>query len=353
MTTRKKTFAQLCDYVAKHAKGVFRNGIRWDFAHEVYYWNCAAINVDGTLMTFSGDHGSSNPEHICAKDFTAEYSNGRFQGAVKTVSERCTTECINDGIHSRAAREHGRDIDYLLAHQDAFLAWFDAKVKETKAANKAADKAAVAADKALRKEFAKAIKFATVEEFADSLINRLVTAVSNPFTLNGYEAGTVLVANRKSEYGEEYSYWHPSLCFYNSHYVVDLVKGLLPKYPEVSRDRFKRAVIACVEDYLQHQKNPVSLICHKGLTVSGGRGVEPKFYLSSDVAELLTKQSIPEKYRDGYWRTKCRKATEQEIADPNNKFVLLVGETIMEQDMVCWEKGIYRTAVGDERVTSL
>ena len=86
------------DFIAFHERckrkfgDIFRKGARVKpFPHNVYGWKAVAIDREGNVMVFSGDHGSSNPEGIVGvhngKVIKTCHSNGRFQSGVRTIDE--------------------------------------------------------------------------------------------------------------------------------------------------------------------------------------------------------------------------------------------------------------------------
>ncbi len=79
------------DVKAKYGD-LFRHGLRVNsFPHNVYSWHQMAVDSEGNLMLFGGDHGSSNPERVVSVVngvcYSTEHSNGRFQQACRTVNE--------------------------------------------------------------------------------------------------------------------------------------------------------------------------------------------------------------------------------------------------------------------------
>ena len=92
-------------FIKFHAKckeafgNIFRSGARVEvFPHNMYSWRCIAIDPQGNVMQFGGEHGSSNPESVIGvldgKVIATEHSNGRFQQACRTVSAAENYETI-------------------------------------------------------------------------------------------------------------------------------------------------------------------------------------------------------------------------------------------------------------------
>ncbi len=138
------------DFIAFHERckrkfgDIFRQGARVKpFPHDVYGWKAVAIDREGNVMVFSGDHGSSNPEGIIGvhngKVFKTHHSNGRFQSGVRTISESRDTYPEICGFGSPTELSEVNSID--LSQCEMAMEMLSAMVPDQVAKNEAEDKA--------------------------------------------------------------------------------------------------------------------------------------------------------------------------------------------------------------------
>lgn len=159
-------FAKRC----KDAFGtIFRNGARVKpFPHDVYSWKAIAIDREGNVMLFGGEHGSSNPEHIIGvlngKAYATEHSNGRFQQACRTIDECRDTYPF---IHSIGVCGGAKEVDTVgmtLEQAETAFNMLTNRAEEQKAKNAAED-----AKNAELREFCKG--FFIKRDFVNTLKN--------------------------------------------------------------------------------------------------------------------------------------------------------------------------------------
>ena len=138
------------EFVAFHERckrkfgNIFRQGARVKpFPHDVYGWKAVAIDREGNVMVFSGDHGSSNPEGIVGvqngKVYKTHHSNGRFQSGVRTISESRDTYPEICGFGSPTEMDEVKCIN--LSQCEMAMEMLSALVPEQVAKNEAEDKA--------------------------------------------------------------------------------------------------------------------------------------------------------------------------------------------------------------------
>ena len=138
------------DFVAFHERckrkfgDIFRKGARVKpFPHDVYGWKAVAIDREGNVMVFSGEHGSSNPEGIVGvhngKVLKTHHSNGRFQSGVRTIDESRDTYPEICGFGSPTELDEVKCID--LSQCEMAMELLSALVPEQVAKNEAEDKA--------------------------------------------------------------------------------------------------------------------------------------------------------------------------------------------------------------------
>ena len=138
------------DFIAFHERckrkfgDIFRKGARVKpFPHDMYGWKAVAIDREGNVMVFSGDHGSSNPEGIVGvlngKVYKTHHSNGRFQSGVRTIDEGRDTYPEICGYGSPTELDEVKCIDLSVCEMAMEL--LSALVPEQVAKNEAEDKA--------------------------------------------------------------------------------------------------------------------------------------------------------------------------------------------------------------------
>ena len=163
------------EFVAFHKRckdtfgNIFRNGARVNpFSHDVYSWKAVAIDREGNVMVFGGDHGSSNPEHIIGvlngKAYKTEHSNGRFQQACRTISEYSDTYPT---IYELGVYGGAKEVDTVgmtLEQAETAFKLLNEKAEEQKAKNAAED-----AKNAELREFCKG--FFIKRDFVNTLKN--------------------------------------------------------------------------------------------------------------------------------------------------------------------------------------
>jgi len=148
-----KEFIKWADEIKAKYGDLFRDGLRiHSFPHEVYGWKEMAMDREGNLMFFAGDHGSSNPEHVvCVVNgvcYSTEHSNGRFQGACRTISEyRDTADVIVKVSHGKKVLAKETELRITESVKNATDNMIAIKAKDQTVKNKKADKEVAAANK--------------------------------------------------------------------------------------------------------------------------------------------------------------------------------------------------------------
>ena len=340
-----KDFIKWADSVKAKYGNLYRNGLRiHSFPHEVYGWKEMAVDREGNLMFFAGDHGSSNPEHVISVVdgvcYSTEHSNGRFQPACRTVSEyRDTADVIVKVAYGKAVLDKEHDIACLTesvkveTDNRIELAATDQKVK-----NKDADEKAAALTKSKKDILS-----------ARGLMKTLERIHSNWFfwvqrIANGEDKDKNYTYVCQGGWGRG---WHTN---YDDHdlgcsYKRQCKSDEKPKGTEVSKDDFYKYL----KEYLKILVDDPSVNRDSFCMAAFGYEAFTLVYDSKEgkekyFADLSVVQKFPADYpfRGVSWRDGLRQATEDEIKSTKTWVKVYGSGHALDVAMVNWKKKIWR-----------
>ena len=324
---------------------LFRSGLRINsYPHEVYGWKAMAMDTEGNLMYFSGDHGSSNPEHVISVVdgvcYSTEHSNGRFQQACRTIYEgRDTAEGIVKVAYRKSVLAPESDLripESVKAATDKMIA---DKAKEQKAENKEADDKVAEMNKA-KKDILSAYRFMSTIKTIHQDWFRWVHGIAN-----GEDKDKNYLYVCQSGYGRGWNHrwsrtWFgyefkkvcrtdakPNGIAVKSDKFYKMLKDYLKKIsddPQVNRDKF--CLTAFGYDY--------------GFNIAyDAKTNEDKFFVDMSLVEKFPKD-YP--YRGNAWRDGLRQATEDEIKSTKTWVKVYGSGHALDVAMVNWKKKIWR-----------
>ena len=339
------------EFIAFHKRckdafgNIFRKGARVKpFPHNVYGWTEVAIDREGNVMVFSGDHGSSNPERVIGvldgKVVATSHSNGRFQPACRTVSEYSDTypTIVKVAYGTSYPTEVGMDV----ATAERAFEMLTSKAEIAKANNEAEDskKAAILAE--IRKYttfrgFTKSLKYLHDQWF------RWCRTIANSPKNTDHDKVFCSVSEWGCRgwhcNGENLILWGgPATKRYKGECSCGLSKA---EGTEVSKETFYKSLVA----YLKSEdsdfcENVDRFFSHVMCRMS-------KFSLVWDDGKerffIKNFGNFPKNYpyRGAAWRDGLRKATEDE-EKTITKWVKVCGDCKTDTAMVNWSKRVWR-----------
>lgn len=338
-------FAKRC----KDAFGtIFRNGARVKpFPHDVYGWKAVAIDREGNVMVFGGDHGSSNPEHIIGvlngKAYATEHSNGRFQSGVRTIDECRDTYPF---IHSIGIYGGAKTVDTVgmtLEQAETAFNMLNEKAEEQKAANAAED-----------------AKNAELREFCKSIFNvrGFLTALKRKHKyLIQWFAG--LENKEKSTWNSStplwcgsYRGWHSNVenVYFGSNKGSQGYKfrcsANKAEGTEVSEKTFYKKLLPSLAERAENLKDLDNwhtfidfCMCRYGdFSITRDPSGAVHYYIKGYCDTAIPKDY---KFSGAAWRDGLRKATETE-EKTITKWVKVCGTCKLDTAMVNWSKRVWR-----------
>lgn len=341
---------------AKRCKCVFgdtfRNGCRVEcFPHDVYHWQEVAIDSEGNVMVYFGDHSNRNPEsvwgvHSDGKVYRTTHTNGAFQGAVRTISVRDTWETVMQVAHDQYAVD---EVPITLAVADMAFTMLSKRAKEQRERNEQQD----SAENALRNEISgfiakrawkKIIKdlhdewFRWTRTIQDSSHN--IFCSQHVYNVYGWHS------NRATTHVMSVSMQKRCICqvpgglkvsekeFYKRYYnaVKTTAETLLT--PEKSK-------ITSVADFV----NLLTCVCYGFYLVYDKKTDTNTYYIEG----ANNFSSAPEDYNfiGARWRDGLTKATEEQEKSVK-KWELVVGTNELDVAMVNWSKRLWRDPTDEE-----
>lgn len=341
---------------AKHCKDVFgdtfRNGCRVEcFPHDVYSWKEVAIDSEGNVMVYHGDHSNRNPEsvwgvHSDGKVYRTSHTNGAFQGAVRTISVRDTWETVWLVAHDH---HEVTEVPITQAVADVAFDLLRQRAKEQRESNAKLDAAEAALKDELncfmaKKKWQKIIADLHAEWF------RWVRAITD-------KAHNIF----SSKYEYNVYGWHST--WFNTNIIgvpwekrcICQVPGGLKVSEKEFYKRYYKAVKSTAEKLLTPSKAKITSVSDfvKLLTCSAYG-----FYLVYDKATDTNTYYIegannfstaPEDYKfsGATWRDGLTKATEEQ-EKAVKKWELVVGTNELDVAMVNWAKRLWRDPTEEE-----
>ena len=340
-----KEFIKWTAEVKSKYGNLFRNGLRiHSFPHEVYGWKEMAMDAEGNLMYFSGDHGSSNPEHVISVVdgvcYSTEHSNGRFQPACRTIYEgRDTAEVIVKVAYRKAVLDPEADLripESVKAATDNMIA---AKAETQKASNKEADDKVAAMNKAKK------------DILSDRNLMSTIKAIHNEwfYWVRGIAAGEDKDKNYlyvcQGGWGRGWNHRWPRM-WYGYEYKKTCRTDTKPKGIEVNPDKFYKML----KDYLKKISDDPQVnrdrFCLTAFGYDYGFNIgydaktnENKFFVDMS---LVTKFPKDYPYRGNAWRDGLRQATEAEVKSTKTWVKVYGSDHALDVAMVNWKKKIWR-----------
>lgn len=330
---------------------LFRNGLRiHSFPHEVYGWKDMAMDREGNLMYFAGDHGSSNPEHVvCVVNgvcYSTEHSNGRFQGACRTISEyRDTADVIVKVSHGKTVLAKETELRIPESVKIATDNMIATKAKEQKAENKEEDDKAAAMTKAKKDILSARNWMSTVKEIHNEWFRWVHGIAADEDKDKNY----LYVC--QGGWGRGWNQRYPRTWF-----GYDLKKACRtdtkPKGIAVSSDKFYKLL----KDYLKKISDDPQvdrdLFCLTAFGYNYGFNIvydaktnEDKFFVDMSLVETFPKD-YP--YRGNAWRDGLRQATDDEIKSTKTWVKVYGSGHALDVAMVNWKKKIWRHLTATE-----
>lgn len=339
-------FIKWADAVKAKYGNLFRNGLRIKpFPHEVYGWKEMAVDREGNLMFFAGDHGSSNPEHVISVVdgvcYSTEHSNGRFQQACRTIYEgRDTAEVIVKVAYGKKVLAKKHDIACLT---ESVKVETDNKIamaaKEQKVENRDADKQAADLSKAKK----------------DILSTRGLMKILERIHSDWFYWVRRIAHDEDKD--KNYTYvcqcgcwgrgWHTTYdetdlgCSYKRQCKSDQK----PKGTKVSKKTFYKYL----KEYLKNLVDDPSVDRDSFCMDAFGYGEFTLVYDSKEgkekyFADLSVVQKFPADYpfRGVSWRDGLRQATEDEIKSTKTWVKVYGSGHALDVAMVNWKKKIWR-----------
>lgn len=340
-----KEFIKWAAEVKAKYGNLFRNGLRINsFPHEVYGWKEMAMDAEGNLMYFSGDHGSSNPEHVISVVdgvcYSTEHSNGRFQPACRTIYEgRDTAEVIVKVAYRKAVLAKDAELripESVKAATDNMIA---SKAETQKASNKEADDKVAKTNKAKK------------DILSDRRLMSTLKAIHNDwfYWVRG-------IASREDK-DKNYLYvcqagwgrgWNQnwSRTWFGYEFKKTCRTDAKPKGVAVSSDKFYKML----KDYLKKISDDPQVnrdrFCLTAFGYDYGFNIgydaktnENKFFVDMSLVEKFPKD-YP--YRGNAWRDGLRQATEAEIKSTKTWVKVYGSGHALDVAMVNWKKKIWR-----------
>lgn len=344
-----KAFAKRC----KDAFGnTFRKGYRVEcFPHDMYCWQEVAIDSEGNVMVYHGDHSNRNPEyvwgvHVDGKVYRTSHTNGAFQGAVRTISVRDTWATVWHVAHDHLELS---EVPISQSVADKAFAMLSEQAKYTRKQNEAEDEAI----NSLKGKCAKLFKIRNWKKYVKDLHNAWFAWASS---INDKDKNYFCSKNEYNVYG-----WHQN---YASGVVLgeDWKKKCICKVPgglkvseEVFYKRYFKALECTAKTLLTPEKIVISTFAQfvNFLTCSAYG-----FYLVYDkktntntyyIEGANNFSSAPEDYKFSgvRWRDGLTKATEEQ-EKAVKKWELVVGTNELDVAMVNWSKRLWRDPTEEE-----
>lgn len=340
------------DFIAFHERckrkfgDIFRKGARVKpFPHNVYGWKAVAIDREGNVMVFSGDHGSSNPEGIVGvhngKVIKTCHSNGRFQSGVRTIDESrdIYPEICTHG--SPTELDEVKCID--LSQCEMAMEMLSALVPEQVAKNEAEDKAVI-----------------ELREFCKSIFNvrGFLTALKRKHKyLIQWFAG--LENKEKSTWNSStplwcgsYRGWHSNVenVYFGSnkgaHGYKFRCSANKAEGTEVSEKTFYKKLIPSLAERAESLKDLDKwhtfiefCMCRYGdFSITRDPSGAVHYYIKGYCDTAIPKDY---KFSGAAWRDGLRKATETE-EKTITKWVKVCGTCKLDTAMVNWSKRVWR-----------
>ena len=328
---------------------LFRNGLRIKpFPHKVYGWKEMAVDREGNLMFFAGDHGSSNPEHVISVVdgvcYSTEHSNGRFQPACRTVSEYSDTAAVIVKVaYGKKVLDKEHEVACLTesvkVDTDKIIA---AKAETQKASNKEADDKVAEANREKKNIISSRgvmnrIKSIHVSWFwwVENIANK-EDKDKNYVYVNSGGWGRGWHRNNSEWIGYPFAYSLKKVCrtdqkptgvAVSEEKFYKMLKEYLKKISddtEINRERF--CLTAFGYDY--------------GFNlVYDAKTKERKFFVDYS---LVTKFPKDYPFRGNAWRDGLRQATEDEIKSTKTWVKVYGSGHALDVAMVNWKKKIWR-----------
>lgn len=344
-----KAFSKRC----KDAFGnVFRNGCRVEcFPHDVYHWQEVAIDSEGNVMVYFGDHCNRNPEsvwgvHTDGKVYRTSHTNGAFQGAVRTISVRDTWATVMQVAHDHYAVD---EVPISTDVAEVAFTMLSKRAEEQRERNAQHD----SAENALRDEISCFMAKRTWQKIVKNLHDewfrwaRTIKDSSHNIFCSQHEYNVYgWHQNRTSTYVMGVSREKRCICqvpgglkvsekeFYKRYYnaVKTTAKTLLT--PEKSK-------ITSVADFV----NLLTCVCYGFYLVYDKKTDTNTYYIEG----ANNFSSAPEDYQfiGARWRDGLTKATEEQ-AKTVKKWELVVGTNELDVAFVNWSKRLWRDPTEEE-----
>lgn len=343
-----KEFIKWASEVKAKYGNLFRNGLRINsFPHEVYGWKEMAMDAEGNLMYFSGDHGSSNPEHVISVVdgvcYSTEHSNGRFQPACRTIYEgRDTAEVIVKVAYRKAVLDPEADLRITESVKAATDNMIAAKAETQKASNKEADDKVAEANREKKNIIS-----------SRGVMNRIKSIHSSWFwwverIANGEDKDKNYVYVNSGGWGRG---WHQNnaewICYPFDYSLKKVCRtDQKPTGVAVSEETFYKML----KEYLKKISNDPEINRERFCLTAFGydygfnlvydaKTKERKFFVDYS---LVTKFPKDYPFRGNAWRDGLRQATEAEIKSTKTWVKVYGSGHALDVAMVNWKKKIWR-----------
>ena len=340
-----KEFIKWAAEVKSKYGNLFRNGLRiHSFPHEVYGWKEMAMDREGNLMYFSGDHGSSNPEHVISVVngvcYSTEHSNGRFQGACRTIYEgRDTAEVIVKVAYGKKVLTKETELRIPTSVKNATDNMIAAKAKEQKASNKEEDDKVAAMNKAKKEILSDRQLMSTIKENH----NQWFSWVRGIATGEDKDKNYLYVC--QSGWGRGWKCNWPRTWF-GYEYKKTCRTDAKPEGIEVKADKFYKMLKDYLKKISDDPKVDRDRFCLTAFGYDYGFNIaydaktnENKFFVDMSLVEKFPKD-YP--YRGNAWRDGLRQATEAEIKSTKTWVKVYGSGHALDVAMVNWKKKIWR-----------
>lgn len=343
-----KEFIKWTAEVKSKYGNLFRKGLRINsYPHEVYGWKAMAMDAEGNLMYFSGDHGSDNPEHVISVVdgvcYSTEHSNGRFQPACRTIYEgRDTAEVIVKVAYGKKVLDEDAELhipESVKAATDNIIA---AKAKEQKAKNKEEDDKVAEANREKKNIIS-----------SRGVMNRIKSIHSSWFWW-------VESISNKEDKDKNYVYvncggwgrgWHQNNSEWIGYPFAYSLKKVCrtdqkPTGVAVSEEKFYKML----KEYLKKISDDTEINRERFCLTAFGydygfnlvydaKTKERKFFVDYS---LVTKFPKDYPFRGNAWRDGLRQATEDEIKSTKTWVKVYGSGHALDVAMVNWKKKIWR-----------
>ena len=346
------------DFIAFHERckrkfgDIFRQGARVKpFPHDVYGWKAVAIDREGNVMVFSGDHGSSNPEGIVGvlngKVFHTHHSNGRFQSGVRTISESRDTYPEICGFSSPTEMDEVKCIN--LSQCEMAMEMLSALVPEQVAKNEAEDKAVTEL-----REFCKSIF--NVRGFLTNLKRKHKNLIDWFAKLENKENSTW--NSSTPLWCGSYRGWHSNIenVYFGSNKGAQGYKFICSANKadgtEVTEKTFYKKLLPSLAERAETLKDLDKwhtfidfCMCRYGdFSITRDPSGAVHYYIKGYCDTAIPKDY---KYSGAAWRDGLRKATETE-EKTITKWVKVCGNCKLDTAMVNWSKRVWREPTEEE-----